>query len=36
VSAARSESALPPCADMFVSTGAICVPPGDVPELAPA
>jgi pimeloyl-ACP methyl ester carboxylesterase len=36
VSAARSESALAPCAEMFVSTGAICVPPGDVPELAPA
>jgi pimeloyl-ACP methyl ester carboxylesterase len=36
VSAARSESALAPCAEMFVSTAAICVPPGDVPELAPA
>lgn len=36
VSAARSDSALAPCAEMFVSTGAICVPPGDVPELAPA
>lgn len=36
VSAARSDSALAPCAELFVSTGAICVPPGDVPELAPA
>ena len=36
VSAARSHSSLAPCAEMFVSTGAICVPPGDVPELAPA
>lgn len=36
VSAARSGSSLAPCAEMFVSTGAICVPPGDVPELAPA
>jgi pimeloyl-ACP methyl ester carboxylesterase len=36
VSAARSDPSLAPCAEMFVSTGAICVPPGDVPELAPA
>ena len=36
VSAARSGSELAPCAESFVSTGAICVPPGDVPELAPA
>ena len=36
VSAARSDSALAPCAEAFVSTRAICVPPGDVPELAPA
>ena len=36
VSAARSGSALPPCAEAFVSERAICVPPGDVPELAPA
>jgi pimeloyl-ACP methyl ester carboxylesterase len=35
VSAARSGSALTPCAEAFVSAGAICVPPGDVPELAP-
>ena len=36
VEAARSGSALAPCAEAFVSAGAICVPPGDVPELAPA
>ena len=36
VSAARSDAPLAPCAETFVSTGAICVPPGDVPELAPA
>jgi hypothetical protein len=36
VSAARSDPALAPCAETFLSTGAICVPPGDVPELAPA
>jgi pimeloyl-ACP methyl ester carboxylesterase len=36
VSAARADSLLAPCAETFVSTGAICVPPGDIPELAPA
>jgi pimeloyl-ACP methyl ester carboxylesterase len=36
VSAARSGSELAPCAEAFVSAGAICVPPGQVPELAPA
>jgi hypothetical protein len=36
VSAARSDAELAPCAETFVSTGAICVPRGDVPELAPA
>ena len=36
VSAARSVSALTPCAEAFGSTGAICVPPDDIPELAPA
>jgi pimeloyl-ACP methyl ester carboxylesterase len=36
VSAARSDASLAPCAEVFVSTGAICVPPGDVPDLAPA
>jgi pimeloyl-ACP methyl ester carboxylesterase len=35
VAAARSDAPLAPCAETFVSTGAICVPPGDVPELAP-
>ena len=34
VSAARSGSELAPCAEAFASAGAICVPPGDVPELA--
>ena len=36
VSASRSGSELAPCAESFVSTGALCVPPGGVPELAPA
>jgi pimeloyl-ACP methyl ester carboxylesterase len=36
VSATRSGSELAPCTEAFVSAGAICVPPGDVPELAPA
>jgi pimeloyl-ACP methyl ester carboxylesterase len=36
VSAARSASALTPCAEVFGATGAICVPPDDIPELAPA
>jgi pimeloyl-ACP methyl ester carboxylesterase len=35
VSAARSDSPMAPCAETFVSNGAVCVPPGDVPELAP-
>jgi pimeloyl-ACP methyl ester carboxylesterase len=35
VSAARSGSPLLPCAVTFVRKGAICVPPGDVPELVP-
>jgi pimeloyl-ACP methyl ester carboxylesterase len=36
VEAARSGSALAPCAEAFASTEAVCVPPGGVPELAPA
>ena len=36
VSAARAGSALASCDEAFASTGAICVPSGGVPELAPA
>jgi pimeloyl-ACP methyl ester carboxylesterase len=36
VPAVGSGEPLTPCEDAFASTDAICVPPGDVPELAPA
>ena len=36
VSAAGSDPSLAPCAEAFGSTGVICVPPDDIPELAPA
>jgi pimeloyl-ACP methyl ester carboxylesterase len=36
VTAARPDSVLPPCEDVFVSMAATCVAPGEVPTLEPA